>query len=146
MIKMKSKILLVEDNRDDEELTLLALEEVNLAHLIYAVHDGVEALDYLFCRGDYAQRDAMSQPHLIMLDLKLPKMSGLEVLQRIKSDPRTHKIPVTVLTSSKEAPDIQRSYDLGANSYIVKPVDYDKFMETIKNLGLYWLVHNQPPV
>ena len=138
-------ILLVEDNQDDEELALIALEEAGVTKQIKVVRDGKEAVDYIFCEGAYSHRRIEDQPRLIMLDLKLPLLSGIEVLRRVKSDTRTRKIPVAVLTSSKESPDIDTCYDLGVNSYIVKPVDHDQFMEVVKELELYWLVRNQPP-
>jgi two-component system response regulator len=138
------QILLVEDNRDDEELTLLTLEENNIANDIVVVRDGVEALDYLFATGPYTGQP-LNLPHLILLDVKLPKVTGIEVLERIKRNERTRKIPVVMLTSSREEPDVQRSYDLGANSYIVKPVDFDQFKKTIKQLGFYWQILNVGP-
>jgi two-component system response regulator len=139
------EILLVEDNPDDEELTLMTLEQHNIAHSIKVVHDGAEALDYLFGNGIYEQQ-TIGHPRLVLLDLKLPKRSGVEVLEHIKGDARTRKIPVVVLTSSREDPDIKRCYELGANSYVVKPVDFDQFKYTIKQLGMYWQTLNQPPV
>lgn len=138
-------ILLVEDNQDDEELALIALEESGVTKEVKVVRDGKEAVDYIFCEGAYAHRRIEDQPRLIMLDLKLPFLSGTEVLRRIKTDSRTRKIPVAVLTSSKENPDITTCYDLGVNSYIVKPVDHDQFMAVVRELELYWLVRNQPP-
>jgi two-component system, response regulator len=139
------EILLVEDNPDDEELALIALEESGVTSNIKVVRDGKAAVDYIFCEGPYAHRRIEDHPRLIMLDLKLPLLSGIEVLRRVKTDPRTRKIPVAVLTSSKENPDIDTCYDLGVNSYIVKPVDHDQFMQVVKELELYWLVRNQPP-
>jgi two-component system, response regulator len=139
------EILLVEDNCDDEELTLLTLEENHITNSVKVVRDGVEALEYLFCTGAYAGRNITNRPKLILLDIKLPKVSGLQVLERIKSDERTRKIPVVVLTSSSEGPDIEKSYQLGANSYIVKPVDFAQFKDTIKKLGFYWQILNIPP-
>jgi two-component system response regulator len=138
------QILLVEDNRDDEELTLLALAENHLATDIKVVRDGAEALDFLFATGQYADQKT-DLPRLILLDVKLPKVSGIEVLQRVKQDKRTSKIPVVMLTSSREDPDVKRSYELGANSYIVKPVDFNQFKEAIKLLGVYWQTRNVPP-
>ena len=138
------QILLVEDNRDDEELTLLTLEENHIVNDVKVVRDGVEALDYLFATGSYAQENH-SLPDMILLDVKLPRVNGIEVLARVKSDERTRKIPVVMLTSSREEPDIQRSYELGANSYIVKPVDFDQFKDTIKRIGFYWQNLNVPP-
>lgn len=136
-------ILLVEDNPDDEELALHALQQNNLANRIEVVRDGVEALDFIFKRGDYADRG--NNPRVILLDLKLPRVDGLEVLRQVKADPATRKIPVVVLTSSREDRDLVESYDLGVNSYIVKPVDFEGFNEAVRQLGLYWLLINQPP-
>ncbi len=138
------RILLVEDNRDDEELTLLALEENHVAQDIKVVRDGAEALDYLFATGPYAG-GSTRLPHFILLDVKLPKVSGIEVLQRVKQDRRTSKIPVVMLTSSREDPDVNHSYELGANSYIVKPVEFNQFKETIRLLGFYWQSLNVVP-
>lgn len=139
------EILLVEDNADDLELTLHALRSDKVANKIEVARDGEEALDYFFRRGRFAGRPEDSHPSLVLLDLKLPKVDGLEVLQTIKNDPRTRAIPVVVLTSSKEERDMVMSYQLGVNSYIQKPVDFHQFRETVKQLGLYWLVINQPP-
>jgi two-component system response regulator len=141
----KIEILLVEDNPKDLELTLHALRKENLSNGIQVVRDGEEALEFLFCRGAYSQRSFDRPPRLIVLDLKLPKIDGLEVLRQIKNDSRTRAIPVAILTSSKEERDLVEGYNLGANSYIQKPVDFDKFRDTVKQLGLYWLVVNQPP-
>lgn len=138
-------ILLVEDNPDDETLTLRALNKNKVANQIVVVRDGVEALDYLFASGLYADRDPLELPQVILLDLKLPKVDGLEVLRRIRSDPRTHMLPVVILTSSKEEQDLIRAYSNGANSYVRKPVDFNKFVEAIGQLGLYWLVLNEAP-
>jgi two-component system, response regulator len=138
------QILLVEDNQDDEELTLLALAENHIANDIKVVRDGAEALDYLFATGQYAGQKT-DLPHLILLDVKLPKVSGIEVLQQVKQDRRTSKIPVVMLTSSREDPDVKRSYELGVNSYIVKPVDFNQFKEAIKLLGFYWQTLNVAP-
>ncbi len=138
------QILLVEDNRDDEELTLLALAENHFAGDIKVVRDGAEALDYLFATRQYAGQKT-DLPHLILLDVKLPKVNGLEVLQRVKQDRRTSRVPVVMLTSSREDPDVKRSYELGANSYIVKPVDFNQFKEAIKLLGFYWQTRNVAP-
>jgi two-component system response regulator len=136
-------ILLVEDNSSDEELTLFALRAENLTNRIIVAHDGAEALDMLFHTGAY---DGMADtPQLILLDLKLPKVDGLEVLRQIKSDPRTRSIPVVVLTSSTEERDIVQSYKLGVNSYICKPVDFSQFSSAVRQLGLYWLLLNEPP-
>ena len=138
-------ILLVEDNPEDVELTLRALRKANLANPIHVVEDGAEALDYLFGAGkDEAKSDA-HYPRVVILDLKLPKVSGIEVLRRIKSDPATRTIPVVVLSSSREEPDIKTAYALGVNSYIVKPVDFEKFVEAVGTLGMYWLLLNQGP-
>lgn len=138
-------ILLVEDNQDDEELALIAMEDAGVTQQIKVVRDGKEAVEYIFCEGAYSHRRIEDQPRLMMLDLKLPLLSGIEVLRRVKSDVRTRRIPVAVLTSSKENPDIDTCYNLGVNSYIVKPVDHDQFMAVVKELELYWLVRNQPP-
>ncbi len=139
------EILLVEDNPNDEELTLRALRKNNIANNVHVVRDGAEALDFIFATGIYAARRVESRPKVILLDLKLPKVDGLEVLRRIKADERTKTTPVVVLTSSKEERDIVDSYKLGVNSYIVKPVDFDKFLLAVSQLGLYWLLLNQPP-
>ncbi len=140
------EILLVEDDPDDVELTLHVLKKHNLANRIEVVRDGAEALEFIFCSGAYAHRHIENSPKVILLDLKLPKVDGLEVLQRIKSDPRTQLIPVVVLTSSSEERDIVESYKLGVNSYITKPVDFDQFAEAVRQFGLYWLLLNEPPV
>lgn len=137
------EILLVEDNSSDVELTLHCLKSSSLANQIQVVYDGAEALDFIFCSGSYAHRNIENTPRLILLDLKLPKIDGLEVLQRLKSDPRTRIIPVVILTSSCEERDILASYQLGVNSYIVKPLDFEQFIETIKLLESYWLLLNQ---
>ena len=139
-------ILLVEDNPDDLELTLHALRREHLANNIFAVRDGEEAVEFLFCTGRFRQRDFDHLPRLVLLDLKLPKLTGLEVLKRVKQDPRTKALPVVVLTSSKEERDLIASYNLGANSYIQKPVDFDRFREIVKSTGLYWMVINQRPL
>ena len=139
------EILLVEDNPNDVELTLHALKENHLSNHIEVVRDGEEALEFIFGTGAYAARNMDNGPKVILLDLKLPKVDGLEVLQRLKSDARTRMIPVVVLTSSREERDIVESYKLGVNSYIVKPVDFEQFTEAVRNLGLYWLLLNQPP-
>jgi len=138
-------ILLVEDNPSDVELTVHALRRERLANRIEVVRDGEEALDYLFCRGAYAERAPKDPPRLVLLDLKLPKVDGLEVLRSIKSDQRTQAVPVVVLTSSREETDMVESYHLAANAYIQKPVDFDQFRETIKQVGLFWLVVNASP-
>jgi two-component system response regulator len=139
-------ILLVEDNQDDMELALHALQRGKVANRIFVVRDGEEALDFLFCRGPFADRSFDHPPKLVLLDLKLPKVDGMEVLKHLKGDPRTQKIPIVIMTSSKEERDLVNGYSLGVNSYIQKPVDFDQFREMIKNVGLYWLVTNQPPV
>lgn len=139
-------ILLVEDNPDDEALTLRALRKNNILNEIVVARDGVEALDYLFGTGTHAGRDTAQQPQVVLLDLKLPKLDGLEVLKRMRADPRTALQPVAVLTTSNEDRDITSSYELGVNSYIRKPVDFNQFSETVRQLGLYWLVINVPPV
>ena len=139
------EILLVEDNPNDVELTLRALKKHNLTNKVHVVKDGAEALEYIFANGAYAHRKVEHHPKVILLDLKLPKVDGLEVLRQLKSDERTKIIPVVVLTSSKEEKDIVESYKLGANSYITKPVDFDKFVNSVSELGLYWLLLNQPP-
>jgi two-component system, response regulator len=138
------EILIVEDNPNDAEMALRALKKNNLTNQILLVGDGEEALDFIFAKGKFAGR-IKTRPKIILLDLKLPKIDGLEVLRVIKSDPETKIIPVIVLTSSKEETDIMRSYQLGVNSYIVKPVDFDKFVDAIRELGLYWLLLNQNP-
>ena len=138
-------ILLVEDNPDDVELALLALEEHNVANRIHVVRDGVEALDFIFNRGAYENQRSNEGLKLILLDLKLPLLDGLEVLREIKSDTRTRRIPVVMMTSSDEESDRLRSYDLGVNSYIVKPVDFEQFTETMRSLGYYWLLLNARP-
>lgn len=138
-------ILLVEDNPDDELLTLRAIKKNNIANEVVVARDGAEALDYLFAQGSYAGRDASDIPEVVLLDLKLPKIDGLEVLERIRRHERTKLLPVVILTSSKEEQDLVRSYSLGANSYVRKPVDFDQFAEAVRHLGLYWLVLNEPP-
>lgn len=138
------EILLVEDNPDDAALALRALRKGNVTTKIEHVIDGEQALDFLFCSGGYAGRSPENRPRLILLDLKLPKVDGLEVLQRIKADPATRAIPVVMLTSSREERDLVESYQLGVNSYVVKPVDFEQFSEAVRQLGLYWLLLNQP--
>ena len=142
---MDKVILLVEDNPDDEMLTIRALKKNNILNEVVVARDGVQALDYLFARGEYEGRDISRQPQVILLDLKLPRVDGLEVLKTIRSDERTHLLPVVILTTSNEDRDLIASYELGANSYIRKPVDFDQFMEAVRQLGLYWLVLNEPP-
>ena len=140
------EILLVEDNSDDVELTIHALRKENLANRIHVVRDGEEALEFLFCTSRYKDRSLEQPPKLVLLDLKLPKIDGMEVLRRLKADRRTCTIPVVILTSSKEERDLVQGYGLGANSYIQKPVDFNNFRDTVKSAGFYWLVINQPPV
>lgn len=139
------EILLVEDNQDDLDMTLRALRKANLANHIQIARDGVEALEFIFCQGAHAKRKIEKGPKVILLDLKLPKIDGLEVLKRIKSDSRTKAIPVVMLTSSREQKDIIESYHLGVNSYIVKPVNFEGFAAAVQELGMYWLLLNQPP-
>lgn len=139
------EILLVEDNPNDVEMTMRALKENNLANHVVVATDGEEALDFIFARGAFSDRKVENGPKVVILDLKLPKVDGLEVLRALKGDARTNVIPVVVMTSSKEESDIVTSYRLGVNSYIVKPVDFDKFIAAVKDLGLYWLLLNQPP-
>ncbi len=139
------EILLVEDNPHDLELALRALRKANITNLIEVARDGAEALEMIFCEGAHAARKMEDGPKVILLDLKLPKVDGLEVLKRVKTDPRTRSIPVVVLTSSKEQRDVVESYQLGVNSYIVKPVNFERFAEAVKELGFYWLLLNQPP-
>ncbi len=138
-------ILMVEDNANDEALTLHELRRYHLTNRIQVVRDGQEALEYIFCTGRYATRDIKDQPHVILLDIKLPFVDGLEILKRIKQDQRTRTIPVVMLTSSREESDLIESYRLGVNSYIVKPVDFDQFKESARTLGMYWLLLNKPP-
>ena len=145
MTQGELEILLVEDNPEDVELTLHALRLNNLANPISVVRDGEEALNFLFCRGPYAHRNFGNPPRVVLLDLKLPKVDGLAVLREIKNDPRTKAIPVVVLTTSKEEKDLVNSYQLGVNCYIQKPVDFNQFRKTVEQLGLFWLVVNQPP-
>jgi two-component system response regulator len=144
-MKRNNVILLVEDNPDDAELTLRAFRKSKILNEIVVVSDGVEALDYLFGTGAHAGRNAKSKPEVVLLDLKLPKIGGLEVLRRMRAEEQTRRIPVVVLTSSNEERDILSSYDLGANSFVRKPVDFAQFVEAAQQLGLYWLVRNQPP-
>jgi two-component system, response regulator len=138
-------ILMVEDNPDDERLTLRALAKNKLANRIHVVRDGQEALDYVFCTGPYADRKIGDHPHVILLDIKLPLIDGIEVLRRIKADDRTKTIPVVMLTSSREERDLIETYRLGVNSYIVKPVDFEQFTESARILGMYWMLLNRPP-
>jgi two-component system response regulator len=138
-------ILLVEDNPDDEELTLRALKKNKILNEVVVAHDGVEALDYLFGRGAYEGRDTGNQPQVVLLDLNLPRIGGLDVLRSIRADPRTKLLAVVVLTSSREDEDLVRSYSLGANSYVRKPVDFTQFSDAVKTLGLFWLLLNEAP-
>lgn len=141
----QTDILLVEQSKDDSDIAIHALRRENLANNIYIARDGEEALDFLFCRNGFSQRSFEHPPKLVFLDLKLPKVEGIEVLRQLKVDPRTQTIPIVILTSSKEEQDLIRSYDLGANSYIQKPVDFEQFRKTVKTVGLYWMVINQRP-
>ena len=140
------EILLVEDNPQDLELTQRALRKANLTNCIHIARDGAEALEFLFCEGAFAGRKIEDGPKVVLLDLKLPKLDGLQVLKRIKSDPRTRSIPVVVLTSSKEQNDVVESYHLGVNSYIVKPVNFERFAAAVQEVGMYWALLNHPPV
>ena len=141
------EVLLVEDNESDAELTLHALEKNKLINTVVRVKDGDQALDFLFCRGPHSDRRLTSPPHLVLLDLKLPKVDGMQVLRQVKSDPRTKAIPVILLTASKEERDVMESYHLGVNSYIQKPVNFADFQEVVRQLGMYWLLVNiKPPV
>lgn len=144
--RMDVDILLVEDNPDDLELTMHALRREHLANNIFTVRDGEEALEFLFCNGKFEDRDSDHPPRLVLLDLKLPKLNGLEVLKKIKQDARTKAVPVVILTSSKEERDLVASYNMGANSYIQKPVDFERFRDIVRNTGLYWMVINQQPM
>lgn len=139
------EILLVEDNPGDAEITIRALKKNNFANKLVHLENGADALDYIFGGGQYADNTLVSMPKVILLDLNMPKIGGMEVLRKIKSDERTKKIPVVILTSSKEDPDIERCFDLGANSYIVKPVEFDKFVKAVVEIGFYWLILNLPP-
>ena len=139
------EILIVEDNEQDLALAQRALRKAKVSNRIHVARDGEEALQFLFCEGPHAERKMEDGPKVILLDLKLPKLDGLEVLQRIKSDPRTKAIPVVVLTSSKEQSDVVETYNLGVNSYIVKPVNFEQFSEVVQKLGMYWLLINHPP-
>ena len=144
MNSIEVDILLVEDNQSDVDLTLHTLRAEHLANHVFVVRDGEEALDFLFCRGAYSDRSFEHPPKLILLDLKLPKVDGMQVLKEIKSDPRTKALSVVMMTSSKEERDLVTSYNLGANSYVQKPVDFGEFRKTVKLLGMYWLMVNQP--
>jgi two-component system response regulator len=145
MENIEVEVLLVEDNPDDAELTIRALKKNNLVNKIYHVKDGDEALDFLFAQGNYSYRTIENVPKVILLDLKLPKINGMEVLKALKVDARTNKIPIVILTSSKEDPDIQECYGLGVNGYVVKPVSFDDFSKAVANVGLFWLLTNQAP-
>ncbi|MES2774883.1 MAG: response regulator [Bacteroidota bacterium] len=138
------EILFVEDSMDDATLTIRALSKSGFTSKLLHVKNGAEALDFIYCQGAYALRDPRENPKLILLDLKMPKVSGLQVLEKIKSDPALKSIPIVILTSSQEDPDIARCYELGANSYIVKPVDSDNFFHAIKEIGMYWIILSQP--
>jgi len=140
------ELLLVEDDPRDVELTLLAFQDMKLSNSVQVARDGEEALEFVFATGRYAGRDVDHGPRLVLLDLKLPKVEGLEVLRRIRADPRTRTLPVVVLTSSNQERDVTEAYALGVNSYIVKPVDFDQFAQAIRELGLYWMVLNEPPI
>ncbi len=139
----KRDIIVVEDNPNDAELMVRSLKKNNLANKLVVLEDGEQALDYIFCTGEYKGRDSSVLPNVIFLDLKLPKVNGLEILKKVKSNDKTKMIPVVIVTSSKEDPDIKAAYEFGANSYVVKPVDFTKFKETINQLGLYWIVVNE---
>lgn len=145
MAEQPVEILLVEDNPDDVELARLALKRHKLANVVHVVRDGAEAIEYVFGSVDGDQQRLQNRPRLILLDLKLPKIDGLEVLERLKGDARSKLIPVVILTSSNQEPDLQRAYELGANSYIVKPVDFEQFVDAVRQLGFYWLLLNQAP-
>jgi two-component system response regulator len=138
------EILIVEDNPSDAELTLRALKKNNLANSVFVAEDGEEALDFFFCRGKFGSRTFENPPKVVLLDLKLPKVSGLEVLKLVKKDNRTRHIPIVIVTSSREEPDMKEAYELGVNSYVVKPVDFDQFINAMSSLGLYWLLVNEP--
>ena len=142
---MTKTILLVEDNQDDEDLTLRALRKANIANEVFVAKDGQEALDFLFSTGKYAGRDPQALPAVVLLDLKLPKLNGIDVLHRLRADPRTRLIPVVVLTSSSEDEDMLRSYESGANSYVRKPVEFAAFAEAVTQLGIYWMLLNENP-
>ena len=144
MMYQHVEILLVEDSASDAEMTINALRKNNLANKLLHLKDGAAALDYIFAEGDYEGRNIEDRPKVILLDLKMPKVNGIEVLQRIRADERTKTIPIVMLTSSKEDPDIKKCYDLGVNSYVVKPVEFDEFQKAVSELGLYWLIVNQP--
>jgi two-component system response regulator len=144
-MKHSGTILLVEDNRDDVELTIRALTEAKITNLVVVARNGVEALDYLFGTGTHAGRDVTEQPVVVLLDIKLPLLNGIDVLKRMREDERTRRTPVVMLTSSKEQGDVAQTYELGANSYVRKPVDFESFVTATRQLGLYWTVLNEPP-
>jgi two-component system response regulator len=144
MTEKNETILLVEDNPDDVELALRAFRKNNIANDLVVARDGVEALDYLFCRGAHADRDKRTMPRLILLDLKLPKIDGMQVLEKIRAEETTKLLPVVILTSSKEEQDLLQSYQCGANSYVRKPIDFNAFVEAVRSIGLYWLLINEP--
>lgn len=146
MENLPVEILLVEDNMDDAELTIHTLRKKNLANQLIHLSDGEQALDFLFGTGEFSGRDIQIKPRLILLDLKMPKIDGMQVLEKVKSNAVTKEVPVVVLTSSKEDPDLKKCYELGANSYIVKPVDFQSFTEAVSELGMYWMLLNHPPV
>ena len=146
MNKHEIEILLVEDNMGDAELTIRALKRRNLANRLVHLENGADALDYIFAEGIYSERNMENIPRIILLDLNMPKVGGIEVLRRLKADDKTNEIPVIVLTSSNEDPDIKTCYKLGVNSYVVKPVDFDSFAKVVGQLGLYWFLLNEPPV
>jgi two-component system, response regulator len=139
------EVLLVEDNMHDAELTIRSLKKINLANKLHHVKDGAEALDFLFAKGDYANRKTAVNPKVVLLDIKMPRVDGIEVLRQIKANPATKTIPVVIMTSSKEEQDVFKSYNLGVNSYVVKPVDFHDFANAVCELGMYWLIVNQPP-
>ncbi len=145
-MKLSADILLIEDNMHDAEMTIRALKKNNIANDLIHLKNGVEALDYLFAKGTFSKRNINNTPKLILLDIKMPKINGIEVLRQLKSDERTKKIPIVMLTSSKEDPDIKICYELGVNSYVVKPVEFDEFIKAVGDLGLYWMLLNQPPL
>ena len=145
-MKHEIEIVIVEDNPNDAELMVRSLEKNRLANSLIVLEDGAQALDFIFCRGQYTSRDSSGSPKVIFLDLKLPKVDGLEVLKQVKSNEQTRKIPVVIITSSRKHPDVKAAYNLGANSYIVKPVVFDNFVKTMTQLGLYWLMINQKPL
>ena len=145
MDKHNVDVLLIEDNINDAELTIRALRKNNILNNLIHLKDGAEGLDFIFCTGQFSDRDMSSKPKVILLDLKMPKVSGIEVLAKLKSDERTKDIPVVILTSSKEDPDIKACYNLGVNSFIVKPVGFENFTKAVSDLGMYWLILNQPP-